>query len=480
MESEIRRLEELSRRLDPDAKTRTRLLRKTTAYADDFLEQLPYSPAYIEQSDEGSSLFDSPIEESGLDIEEALEILRDDIDTVGINPASPRMLAYIPGGGLFQSALGDFLAAITNRYSGHFFASPGAVRMENMLIRWMADIAEYPPTAAGNLTSGGSLANLNAIVVARDVHRIEGQNIQKSVVYLTDHAHHSLDKSLHVAGVSNCVFRRVAVDSKYRMDQQVLAELIKADQAAGLNPWLVIASAGTTNTGAVDPLMEIGEIARNKGLWFHVDGAYGAFFALCNEGQAILKGMNQSDSIIMDPHKTLFLPYGTGAVIVRNGQQLFASYTWQADYAQDVPDDLEDWSPSELSPELTRHYRGLRLWLPLKLVGVASFRAALSEKILLTRYFHQKLKVMDGFEVGPEPDLSIATYRAIPDRGNVNEFNRRMIAELKADGRVMISSTRLDRNYVLRLAVVSFRTHLDEIEETIDILRSTAARLRRG
>lgn len=478
MESEIRRLEQLARRLEPNARSRTSLLKKIAAYAEDFLEQLPESPAFIEQPGDGRSLYDSPIGEYGLEVEDALEILRGSVDTVGINPASPRMLGYVPGGGLFHSALGDFLAAITNRYSGHFFASPGAVRMENMLIRWIADIAGYPQTAAGNLTSGGSLANLNAIVVARDNYRIEAQNIEKSVVYLTEHTHHSVDKSLHVAGVSKCIIRRVSVDHRFRMDEQALEELIIVDKAAGLNPWLVIASAGTTNAGAVDPLKEIGEIARNNGLWFHIDGAYGAFFALCDEGQAILKGMDQSDSIIMDPHKALFLPYGTGAVILRNGQQLYASYNWKADYAQDVPDDLEEWSPSELSPELTRHFRGLRLWLPLKMVGVASFRAALSEKILLARYFHHKLKEMDGFEVGPEPDLSIASYRAIPDRGDIDDYNRRLVEELRADGRVLISSTRLGGNYVLRLAVVSFRTHLDEIEETIEILRSTAARLR--
>jgi glutamate/tyrosine decarboxylase-like PLP-dependent enzyme len=277
-----------------------------------------------------------------------------------------------------------------------------------------------------------------------------------------------------VAGLSNCVKRTVPVDAGYRMDPAALTEAIVADKKAGLKPWLIVASAGTTNTGAVDPLVDIADVAAANDLWFHVDGAYGAFFALCPEGQAVLQGIDRSDSIVLDPHKTLFLPYGTGAVLVKDRHKLYASYNAHADYLQDALEAIEELSPAQVSPELTRHYRGLRLWLPLKLFGIAPFRAALSEKIWLARYFYEQIQKIDGFEVGPYPDLSVVTYRYLPKRGDADAFNQRLMQTVQQDGRIFISSTRVDGKLVLRAAIVCYRTHLDDINEALDVLNHTA------
>jgi glutamate/tyrosine decarboxylase-like PLP-dependent enzyme len=261
------------------------------------------------------------------------------------------------------------------------------------------------------------------------------------------------------------------------MDAAALEQAIIQDKQAGLRPWLVIASAGTTNVGAVDPLTAVGDITQQHDLWYHIDGAYGAFFALCEEGKQMLTGMDKSDSIIMDPHKSLFLPYGTGAVLVKNRQHLYQTHQASADYMQDTVEMVEELSPSDLSPELTKHFRGLRLWLPLKLFGVAPFRAALAEKMALARYFYHKIQELEGFEVGPYPDLSVVTYRYVPRRGDANEFNRRLIQEVVQVGRIFISSTQLDDNFVLRLAVLNFRTHLETIDLTLEILAEKAKRL---
>jgi glutamate/tyrosine decarboxylase-like PLP-dependent enzyme len=277
-----------------------------------------------------------------------------------------------------------------------------------------------------------------------------------------------------MAGLSACIKRQVSVDERTRMDAGALSRAIEADRAAGLNPWLVVASAGTTNTGAVDPLAAVAALAEKHGLWFHADGAYGGFFNLCPEGQALLEGMDQADSVVMDPHKTLFLPYGSGALLVKDGSKLYASQNWTAAYMQDIPDDIEELSPSELSPELTKHFRGLRMWLPLKLFGVAPFRAALSEKIHLARYFYEKIQLIEGFEVGPYPDLSVVTYRYVPQRGDVDAFNERLTKEIQQDGRIFISSTRVGGKFVLRMAISSFRTHLSDIDEALDVLDWTA------
>jgi glutamate/tyrosine decarboxylase-like PLP-dependent enzyme len=474
---QIRQLEETARLLEPDAAQRGWLLDQVIAYANGYLEQIPSAPALITRADKGRALYNSPIGEEGLDVGQALALLQENVNTVGINPTSGRFLGYIPGGGLFHAALGDYLAAITNRYAGVFFASPGAVRMENMLLRWMADVVGYPDTAGGNLSSGGSIANLAAIVTARDACEVEGETIGRSVVYVTEHVHHCIQKALRVAGLGNCVQRTVDVDAAYRMHPAALVEAIETDKKAGLQPWLIVASAGTTNTGAVDPLPAISQIALAHGLWLHVDGAYGAFFALCPEGEAVLTGMETSDSIVLDPHKTLFLPYGTGAVLVKDRQKLYASHNAQADYMRDVVAEPGELSPADLSPELTKHFRGLRLWLPLKLLGLAPFRAALSEKIRLARYFYEQIQRIDGFEVGPFPDLSVVTYRYLPERGDADAFNQRLTQAIQDDGRIFISSTRVDGKLVLRLAISCFRTHLDDIDQTLDILSRQARQL---
>lgn len=474
---DIRHLQKCAMPLEPDSTQREYLLRQVIDYANSYLDKISEAPAYIPRTDGGRELWDFPITEEGIDIGQALALLRRNMDTTGINPTSGRFLGYIPGGGLYHAALGDYLAAVTNRFAGLYFASPGAVRIENIVIRWLADAVGYPDKAAGNLTSGGSLANLSAIVTARDAFGVKGRKIDQSVVYVTEHAHHCIDKAFHISGLNTCIKRNVRVDANYRMDPKALDQAIVADKTSGLHPWLIVAAAGTTNTGAVDPLGDIREIASAHQLWFHVDGAYGGLFALCPEGRNVLQGIHMSDSIVLDPHKALFLPYGTGAVLVKERQNLYAAFNAQADYIQNIIDDVDELSPADLSPELTKHFRGLRLWLALKLIGVAPFRAALSEKIHLARYFYEKIKEIDGFEPGPYPDLSVVTYRYLPKQGDADAFNRKLVEAIQQDGRIFISSTRIDGKLVLRTAVLCFRTHLDDVNEALDVLKHYAVKL---
>jgi aromatic-L-amino-acid decarboxylase len=246
-----------------------------------------------------------------------------------------------------------------------------------------------------------------------------------------------------------------------------------------MNPWLVVATAGTTDTGAVDPLGAIADIASAHGLWYHVDGAYGAPFALCPEGKSVLAGMERSDSLVLDPHKGFFLPFGSGVALIRDRQKLFEAHSYEAMYMRDIapPASPEEVSPADLSPEMSKHFRGLRLWLPLKLFGVAPFRAALEEKMLLARYFHQEIQKIDGFEVGPYPDLSLVTYRYVPGRGDANEFNERLVRSILEDGRVLLTSTVIDGRVTLRAAILGLRTHLDTVDLALEILRRKTAAL---
>lgn len=477
MKDTIKQLEAQSRFLELDFNQREAIIRQVSDYSQSYLENIARASTYTMPDHIKDFNQVANIAENGIPMEQILALLSEHVDNVGINVASGRYVAYIPGGGLFPSSLGDYLAGIANRYAGWFDAGPGAVQVENALIRWMASEIGYPAQASGNLTSGGSIANLIAIITARDTHQISGDNIPKSVIYVTSQAHHCIDKALHVSGLQACIKRLIVVDSAQRMDAVALENAIQADKQAGLNPFLVIGNGGTTNTGSVDPLSDIGEIAHAHDCWFHVDGAYGGLFMLCPEGHEALRGIDTSDSLVIDPHKTLFLPYGLGTVLVRDRQKQIAAFRASADYMQDILDDDSELSPNDLSPELTKHFRGLRLWLPLKLFGVHPFRAALSEKIHLARYFYEQMQSADGFELGTYPDLSVVTYRYCPKRGSADEFNQRLMQSIQQEGRVFISSTRVDGKFVLRAAILSFRTHLDEIDEVITVLKRHAQAL---
>lgn len=474
MREELLKLEKIARLLEPSPHVRGEARAQIVTYSEEFLEQIETLKAYENSAGKGEGLLESPISEEGIDLDAALSLLQQNVDAPGLNPASGGHLGYIPGGGIYYAALGDYLADVFNRYAGVFYTSPGAVRMENMLIRWMCDLVGLPSTAGGNLTTSGSLANLIAVVVARDAKNIRSTDIPRSVIYLSKQTHHSVDKGIRVAGLGESVLRYIDLDEKFRMLPQDLADKIDTDKAAGLKPAIVIASAGTTDVGAIDRLTEIGAIANEHDLWYHIDAAYGGFFILTDDGKNKLKGLELADSLVIDPHKGLFLPYGLGVVLVKKLDDLKRSYSFDAHYMQDAFAAPDEVSPAEVSPELTKHFRGLRLWLPLKLHGLAPFRACLEEKLLLAKYFHTEVQKI-GFESDLEPELSVVTYRYVPATGDVDEFNKQVLQRVIQDGRIFISSTVLNGKFTLRFACLAFRTHLSTVDTLLEILRGAVA-----
>lgn len=480
MRDRILQLEETARVLEPDAAAREALRDAVVASAERFLEAMPNGKAYEDVPGKGIGLLNWPVSAHGLPIDTVIDVWEREVLRPGCNPASGGHLAYIPGGGIYPSALGDYLAAVSNKYAGYFFTGPGPVRMENLLVRWVADLVGYPPSAGGHIASGGSLASLAAIAAARDAHGLKAAEFASSVVYLTEQAHHCLQKALRILGLAEAPVRTVAIDGRFRMRPDALAAAIAEDRACGLRPWLVIASAGTTDTGAVDPLAEIAEIAHREGCWFHVDAAYGGFFQLTEHGRALLEGIERSDSVVLDPHKSLFLPYGSGIVVVRSVDHLAATHSYTGHYMQDSLREPGEISSADLSPELSRHFRALRMWLPLLLLGTAPFAAALDEKLLLARYFHEEVRKL-GFEVGPAPDLSVVTFRWAPPGTSLeraNGLNQALVDAIRKDGRVFLSSTSIDGRFTLRMVALVFRTHLREIDLALEILREQRAALR--
>lgn len=474
---QIRRLERAARPLEPGGARRKQLRNAAIASSERFLRQIGTLKTYVDAEDKGMGLLASPISEDGVSIGAAIGLLEQAVVRPGSNPASGGYLAYIPGGGIYHAALGDYLAAVSNKYAGVFFAAPGAVRMENMLVRWAADLVGYPAAAGGNLASGGSIASLVAIATARDAHGLKGADFASTVVYLTAQAHHCIEKALRIAGLGEAQIRRVPMDERFRMRPDALARAVAADRSAGLKPWLIVATAGTTDAGAVDPLGAVAAVAEREGCWFHVDAAYGGFFLLTEHGRSALKGIGRSDSVVLDPHKSLFLPYGAGMVLVRDVRPLAETHHYSGSYMQDAIREPGERSPADVSPELSKHFRALRMWLPLVLLGTKPFRAALDEKLLLARYFYREIQSL-GFQVGPPPDLSIVTFRWAPPGATldrINRINQEIVDGVRRDGRVFLSSTMLDGRFTLRLAVLAFRTHRRTIDLAIRVLREQVA-----
>ena len=461
----IRYWEAKSQVLEPEQEVRNKTLSRVSNYANAFLNTLPEAKTFV-SSEEMSDRFD--ITGRPHSIEEILNIYRKEIAEKGINAASGGHLGYIPGGGIYASALGDFLADVTNEYAGIFYASPGAVALETALIDWIKTLFSYPSGAVGNLASGGSIANLIALAAARDKHRIKGDKIKQSVVYLSAQTHHCVTKALRIIGLEDLLLRTLPIDSHFRIRPEALTETIAKDKELGLNPFLVIGSAGTTDTGAVDPLFEIGTICQQENLWFHVDAAYGGFFILAESAKHLFKGIELSDSLVVDPHKGLFLPYGIGAVLVKDREALFHSNRAGADYMQDAFREDLPVNPADLGPELTKHFRGMRMWLPLQLYGTEPFAACLEEKLDLTRYLRIKLADL-GFSLGPEPDLSVTYFWM--DRGTESDaFNQHLLKLIHDDGSSYFSSTRVEGKFVIRSAILSFRTRISSVDSAIALI----------
>jgi aromatic-L-amino-acid decarboxylase len=417
-----------------------------------------------------------PAPEQGDDPEILLDLLFDRLVPKSFNSAGPGYLAYIPGGGLFQTAVADLLAESFNRYTGVFAAAPALSQLESNVVRWFCDIVGYPVDARGILTPGGSLANLTGIVTAR-TERL-GEQFLDGTLYVSDQAHHSIDKAAAIAGFPAANVRQIESDEHQRIRLDVLEEAVEEDRAKGLRPFLVAGNAGTTNTGAVDPLSDLAELAQRQGLWFHVDGAYGGFFALTERGRHTLEGLHLADSVVLDPHKGLFLPYGTGALLVRDGDALRRTHSLRAAYMPTLQEDEDLIDFCEISPELSRPFRGLRIWLPFKMHGLAAFRANLDEKLDLALEAASEVAALDHMSLLCPPELSLFAFRVEPPEitgGELDQLNRSIMDGVNRRGNVYLTGTTMPQGFVMRICVLSFRTHRDRMQLAIEDLRAEIA-----
>ena len=413
-----------------------------------------------------------PAPEKGTDLAQLLDIIFEKGARESLNPTSPGFMGYVPGGGLLHSGVADLIASTLNRYVGVAAVAPAFAQIEANVIRWFSEIIGYPKGARGFLTSGGSMASLSAIITARHVKL--GEDFLKGTIYVSDQIHHCVNKAALLAGFPRANIRAIPCDDHYRLSPASVAAAIAEDRAKGLTPFMVAGSAGTTNTGAVDPLMDLHELARKENLWFHIDAAYGGFFCMTERGRQKLQGIEMADSVVLDPHKTLFLPYGTGALLVRDGHHLKSTHSSGADYLPPMQEDDAFVDFCELSPELTRPFRGLRVWLPMKMHGLSVFRSYLDEKLDLAIGIQSKIEAIPELEVLAPAELSILAFAISADGLSLeqrNEKTQKLIRLINKKNRVHLTGTLIKGVYAIRIAISVFRTHQQHLEMLLEDLQ---------
>jgi len=389
----------------------------------------------------------------------------------GMNLPSGGLLAYVPSSGLVSSAAADLIAGTLNRFTGHAASAPGLVTLELSVLRWIANLFGLPPEAMGTFTTGGSTATLSAMVTARA--EMLGEEFADGIVYVTAQTHGCVAKAAYLAGLPRANVHVVGTDARLAMDLDALRAAIAEDRAAGLRPFCVVATAGTTNAGTIDPLSALADLALIENVWLHVDAAYGGFFQLTERGRERLVGIERADSIVVDPHKGLFVAMGSGCLLVRDGEALRRAHTaGAADYLQDTlgSDHLPDFA--DYSLDLTRNFRGLRVWLPLHLHGIAAFREALDEKLDMAQLVHADLDVSPHLITDLQPELSTVVFRMEDDDRTVE-----LLRLINAEGRVHLSSTRIDGHFAIRICILHHRIDKTRIDDLLNAIRRNSARL---
>ncbi len=398
----------------------------------------------------------------------------------------PRFWGYITAGAAPISVLADFLAAAVNPNVGAASLSPMATEIEAQTVRWLADLIGYPRRCGGLLVSGGNLANMIGVLTSRQAKapwnlKEEGLtgSTQQLVAYASQETHTWIDKAADLLGLGSNAVRKIGANAQQQMDVAALEAQIIADRSAGYLPFLVVGTAGTTSTGAVDPLPEMAALCRRYDLWFHVDGAYGAPAAVLPNASPDLLGLREADSIALDPHKWLYSPLEAGCVLVRNPQQLQATFSHHPTYYNfDGSQEDPPINYHEFGLQNSRGFRALKVWLALRQVGRAGYMQMIGDDIALAKALAAELSMYSELQAMTQ-SLSITTFRFVPgDLPNdppavaayLNKLNAELLNRLQKSGEAFVSNAVVDGNYLLRACIVNFRTTLADVQALPEIV----------
>jgi len=420
------------------------------------------------ERDEMERLLGGPPPEDGMPLDELLDEFDQNVAPHMSHVDHPRMFGFIPGAGTFVGAMGDALAAGYNIYAGTWIESSAAQQLELTVVDWFRRWLGMPESAGGTLVSGGSVANLTGLVLAREARL--GDMREDGVIYASELSHSSVDRAARILGFRPDQIRKVRTDDAYRLDVAALDDAV-AEDARARRPFCVVATAGDTTTGSIDPLAELAALCEERRLWMHVDAAYGGFAVLDPRGRALLEGIERADSVTLDPHKWLYTPYEAGCILARDFQRLYDVFHILPAYLVDVAGGPRNVNMCDHGITLSRGCRALKVWMAIKHFGLARYRTVIGRSMDLARYAQELLEANPNIEVVSPAVLSIVSFRYVPSRSSDDETIERVNGEIRRrlweSGKAMITSSRVRGRYVLRMAVVNHNTRRSDVEETV-------------
>lgn len=418
--------------------------------------------------------FARPAPEVPVPIDESLDFLARHVFTNILHVDHPRFFAFVPSPNNFVSTMADTLASGFNVFNGTWLGGSAAAAIELVVIDWLRGFCGLPEETGGLFVSGGSVANTTALMVAR--HAKLHDRVEGAVVYFSDQTHSSVERGLLVLGFAPEQMRKIRSDADFQIPLDALSAQISADRAAGLRPFCIIANAGTTNTGAVDPFPELADLAAREGLWLHADGAYGAAAIISDRAREALRGLDRVDSLSLDPHKWLFQSFECGCVLVRNAELMKAAFQIHPDYLQDVHRSLVEVNLCDYGIQLTRSFRALKVWLSIHTFGMQAFRDAISRGFDLAEIAEQRLRAMADWEVLSPARMAIVCFRYVPRSGDVNALQLQLMETMLRDQFALLTTTVLRGDTVLRMCTINPRTTEADITETLMRLDGFARR----
>jgi len=460
--------------LDLDRATMQRLGHQVADIVAEHLATIRDEPviATVPRNELNKSLMAAPPSDPS-EFDSIVATLRESVFPYHAREPHPGFLAYVSSCPTFPAILGDWLATGYNFFAGVWPVAAGPNEIEMVVLEWIRSWAGLPDGASGLLTSGGSAANMTAVVAARHRAVEAGAEISKLTVYTTAQAHSSVVRAAWVAGIRRENVRAVAMDQLFRMQPESLTESIRTDRANGLTPFLVVASAGTTNTGSVDPIEAVSHVCREESLWLHIDAAYAGFAVLTEEGRRMLGRLDLADSITLDPHKWLFVPFECGCLMLRDPSKLSDAFRIMPEYLRDVEAGEEEVNFADRGVQLTRYSRALKIWISVNYFGTRTIAGEIQNAMERARLLESLVAEADDFESLCPAQFGIFCFRARPASTAVRELddlNERINARVVAGGRFLISSTRLDGKFSLRMCTLGFRTTNDDIHALFDTI----------
>lgn len=409
------------------------------------------------------------IPEQGRDLQEVVNEMSDDVFQYGYNVNHPRYFGFIPGPSGMLSWLGDVMTSAYNRHAGSFLTFPSGEVIEKNLIEWLCEKIGFGKESSGLFVSGGSMANMTALTIARDT-MLEAKDWGRGVAYVSDQTHSSVAKGLRIIGIDDSRIRCISTDKEFRMNTEELEAVIKADEQAGYIPFAVIASAGSTNTGSIDPFHRISEICKKHHLWMHADGAFGASVILSKQHKDLLSGIELSDSVSWDAHKWLFQTYACGIVLVKDRRKMLDSFSVHPEYLQDLEQGVEIFNPWDMGMELTRPARGLKLWITLQAMGSDAIADAIDHGFLVAEWAEDELKKNKDVEFISHAHMAIVNFRYNPDgytEEQKDQLNHMISQKMVDSGYAGVFTTILNGKTVLRICTLHPETTEEEIRNVM-------------